>query len=298
MVDRSTIRPHMEVRGPDGTTLGRVDDLDGERIKLTRNDSPDREHHYVPLSAVERVDEHVHVNQSRETIYGATSAAGTSTSTASTAASGDAGNGPLPPVLNRQVEGARPRGNYYLPWIVGAIGLLLLLLLLTRCLGDRDRSEVVTPPVATETMTGTTTNATEVVAATPTAGVSALGGYLGRTEAAPRTFTFEKLNFDTAKSTIRSDDEAEIRAIAATLKQYANARVRVIGYADARGSAPANAQLGQARADSVKAALVAQGIAGDRIETGSGGESAPVNSNASAGGQAENRRTELVVLAR
>jgi hypothetical protein len=52
----------MEVRAADGSHVGTVDGLDGERIKLTRNDSPDGEHHYVSVSSVERVDEHVHLS--------------------------------------------------------------------------------------------------------------------------------------------------------------------------------------------------------------------------------------------
>ena len=130
------------------------------------------------------------------------------------------------------------------------------------------------------------------------AGTSGLGGYLAGTEAAPRTFQFEKLNFDTAKSDIRPVDADEVNAIAAVLKQYGTARVRIAGYADARGPSAANLALGKARADSVKAALVAKGIDGARIETISGGENDPVDTNATASGQAENRRTELVVIAR
>ena len=61
MVDASSIQPHMEVLGADGSHMGTVDGVDGDRIKLTRKDSPDGQHHYVPLDAVERVDEHVHL---------------------------------------------------------------------------------------------------------------------------------------------------------------------------------------------------------------------------------------------
>ncbi|HEY0148054.1 MAG TPA: DUF2171 domain-containing protein [Allosphingosinicella sp.] len=61
MVDASSIQPHMEVRGADGSHFGTVDGVEGDRIKLTRKDSPDGEHHYLDLGSVERVDEHVHL---------------------------------------------------------------------------------------------------------------------------------------------------------------------------------------------------------------------------------------------
>ncbi|QQV78824.1 OmpA family protein [Sphingomonas aliaeris] len=177
------------------------------------------------------------------------------------------------------------------------LGLLALLFALSRC----NREE----PVAVAPAPAPTAAPTEVVAATPNAarsnalvGTSGLGAYLGGTEALPRTFTFEKLNFDTAKSDIRAADAAEIDQVATTLKQYGTAKIRIAGYADSRGSDPVNMALGKARANSVKNALVAKGIDAGRIETVSGGESDPVDTNASAGGRFENRRTELVVTAR
>ncbi|NTS66744.1 OmpA family protein [Sphingomonas sp. HHU CXW] len=176
-----------------------------------------------------------------------------------------------------------------------ALGILALLFALSRC-NREDTAAVAPAPTATPT---------EVVAATPNAGsadalvgTSGLGTYLAGTEPLPRTFTFEKLNFDTAKSNIRPADAAEVNEVAATLKQYPNARIRIAGYADARGTDAANMALGKARADSVKSALVAQGINAGRIETVSGGETNPVDTNATAGGRFENRRTELVVTAR
>lgn len=61
MAEASRISAHMEVRAADGSRVGIVDGVEGERIKLTRKDSPDGEHHYVELAAVERVDEQVHL---------------------------------------------------------------------------------------------------------------------------------------------------------------------------------------------------------------------------------------------
>lgn len=61
MTDASRISADMEVRAADGSHVGTVDGVEGDRIKLTRKDSADGEHHYVELSGVERVDEHVHL---------------------------------------------------------------------------------------------------------------------------------------------------------------------------------------------------------------------------------------------
>ena len=56
---------HMDVIGSDGTKVGTVDHLDaGERIKLTKNASPDGQHHFIPLSWVDHVDQHVHLTKS------------------------------------------------------------------------------------------------------------------------------------------------------------------------------------------------------------------------------------------
>ena len=61
-MDASNIEKHMEVLGSDGSHVGTVDGVEGDRIKLTRKDSPDGEHHYVGLDQVERVDAHVHLS--------------------------------------------------------------------------------------------------------------------------------------------------------------------------------------------------------------------------------------------
>ena len=214
---------------------------------------------------------------------------------------------------NHPNDGAPPKNVHvgaekktkWLPWVLLALGLLALLLGLRSCRNNDDA--VLTAPVATAPVepvpaTPAVTPAPVAAPATGTAavlpGTSAVGGYLAGTEALPRTFVFEKLNFDTAKSDIREADREELNTLGSLLKQYPNSRIRIVGYADARGAAPANATLGKDRAESVRAALVAQGIPAERLETASGGETDPVDTNATATGMAENRRAELIVLAR
>jgi hypothetical protein len=59
----SDIQPHMEVISSCGCKMGKVDHLEGNAIKLTKNDSPDGQHHFVPVGWVTRVDEHVHLSK-------------------------------------------------------------------------------------------------------------------------------------------------------------------------------------------------------------------------------------------
>lgn len=58
MADLTRIQPHMEVIGADGAPLGTVDGVEGDRIKLTKQDSGSHEghHHYVPGNLVATVE--------------------------------------------------------------------------------------------------------------------------------------------------------------------------------------------------------------------------------------------------
>jgi hypothetical protein len=62
----SQIREHMDVISSDRKTVGKVDHLEGtDKIKLTKQSSPDGEHHhFIPVSWVDHVDQHVHLNKS------------------------------------------------------------------------------------------------------------------------------------------------------------------------------------------------------------------------------------------
>lgn len=205
---------------------------------------------------------------------------------------------------NKRTDGAPPthvhiedKKTNWLAWILLGLGILALLFALSRC--NRDDTVAVAPTAApTEASNEVVAQTADAPAATALAGTSGLGAYFAGNEPAPRSFTFEKLNFDTAKSDIRPADAEEVNAVATVLAKYPSSRIRIAGYADARGASAANTALGKARANSVKAALVARNIDGGRIDTVSGGESDPVDSNATASGQAENRRTELVVTQR
>jgi hypothetical protein len=62
MVDATQIKEHAEVIGADGVHVGTVDHVDGDRIKLTKNDSPSTEdgqgqkHHYLPIGLIAEIE--------------------------------------------------------------------------------------------------------------------------------------------------------------------------------------------------------------------------------------------------
>ena len=57
------IREHMPVVCSNGVQFGVVNKVEGQFIKLTAKDSPDSEHHWIPLEWVTFVDNQVHVDR-------------------------------------------------------------------------------------------------------------------------------------------------------------------------------------------------------------------------------------------
>ena len=57
------IREHMPVIASCGRKMGVVDHMDGQAIKLTKADSKDGLHHFIPLGWVASVDDAVHLNR-------------------------------------------------------------------------------------------------------------------------------------------------------------------------------------------------------------------------------------------
>ena len=56
MFEKLRIKPHMEIADASGEHIGTVDEVEHARLRLTRSDSGDNMHHYLPIDAVERID--------------------------------------------------------------------------------------------------------------------------------------------------------------------------------------------------------------------------------------------------
>jgi len=138
------------------------------------------------------------------------------------------------------------------------------------------------------------------------AATSGLGGESAQgagTTTAPLTAQQQALAAIQQKNVVYFEyDSAEIRqeyvpvvaAHAQYLVKYPTARVRLEGHTDERGSREYNIGLGERRAQTVRRALQAQGVAESQITTVSYGEERPAVEGSDEAAYAQNRRVELV----
>ncbi|MGQ7939034.1 OmpA family protein [Paraburkholderia sp. D1E] len=104
----------------------------------------------------------------------------------------------------------------------------------------------------------------------------------------------ESALFEFGKSEVRGDAVAVINRSAVLLNR-SKKPVLVEGYTDNVGTLDYNQQLSEARATAVGYALVARGVALNRIRTKGYAYNNPVASNDTPEGRTLNRRTEIVV---
>lgn len=108
-------------------------------------------------------------------------------------------------------------------------------------------------------------------------------------------FELDRIQFESGSASLRPGSRAQLRDVAAILKAYPAVKLEIGGYTDDTGDPAANQQLSQARAESVRGALVAEGVAADRLEAEGYGERHPIASNDTMEGRARNRRIALRV---
>ncbi|MHB8734967.1 MAG: OmpA family protein [Terriglobales bacterium] len=101
--------------------------------------------------------------------------------------------------------------------------------------------------------------------------------------------------FDSGKYTLRPAAREKLAKISGVLLTYPGLKLAVEGHTDSVGTDLLNQELSQKRADTVRAYLIAQGIAPDGITSQGFGKANPVASNDTAAGRQLNRRVELII---
>ena len=105
------------------------------------------------------------------------------------------------------------------------------------------------------------------------------------------------VKFKSAKYKLTDEDTQRLTEFADKLKtDNKNVYLEIQGHTDAAGSPDYNRRLGEERAEAVRVFLNQHGVALNRMNTISYGETAPVADNKTKSGRAQNRRVQIVVL--
>ena len=125
-----------------------------------------------------------------------------------------------------------------------------------------------------------------------------LASFMAGTAATPARFTLVPLNFEFASTQLTPGSMPTLDEVAAILRAYPNATVRVESYTDSVGTAASNLDLSRDRSETVKGLLGGKGIDPGRVATAGLGQENPIASNETESGRAQNRRTDIVVTGR
>jgi OOP family OmpA-OmpF porin len=105
--------------------------------------------------------------------------------------------------------------------------------------------------------------------------------------------TLRGVNFQLGKAVLLPISRDILEEVARSLVANPQVRVEVAGHTDSTGSRAVNERLSLARAESVKAYLIENGVGAGQLEVQGYASTQPVASNKTASGRAQNRRVEL-----
>ena len=174
-----------------------------------------------------------------------------------------------------------------------AVAVAVLALGLAACSKPKqvqpDTSSTTTPPADTS---GASTSGLGTDAGAATAG--AMSDAQKQALAALQSQNVVYFEYDSSE--IKPEYDAVVTAHAAYLNRYKAAQVRLEGHTDERGSREYNITLGERRSQTVKRALMLQGVQEAQIATVSFGEERPAAAGTDETAWSKNRRVEIVYI--
>lgn len=109
-------------------------------------------------------------------------------------------------------------------------------------------------------------------------------------------FSFDRLYFETGKSTLTAESQLQLKNIYAILKAYPSVNLKLGGYTDSDGDDVMNQKLSAARANTAKMELQKLGVGAARLTAEGYGESHPIcPANDTPECKAQNRRIDVRV---
>lgn len=215
-------------------------------------------------------------------------------------------------------EPEKKKGKGWLTWLILILLLLLLLFLWRSCRHNRTNDMYYEPVEVTDTVTTTiepvntaySRNMTELTLPNGVRLHAYEGGieeeildFLNSDNFADASddelrehwFEFDNINFKYGSSTeLMGDSQEQLDNIASILKYYKNAKIKIAGFADRRGSEEANMALSQERAKTIEAMLDKAGVGAQVVKTeGYGEEYAVYSENAPDSERREDRDIAL-----
>jgi outer membrane protein OmpA-like peptidoglycan-associated protein len=109
----------------------------------------------------------------------------------------------------------------------------------------------------------------------------------------PRTVTLRGVTFMSGRDELSPSSLVVLDEVAKQLVAVPELKIEIAGHTDSKGTRIRNIRLSLARAESVRAYLVMQGVPAERLTARGYGPDKPVASNAGPNGRAMNRRVEL-----
>ena len=106
----------------------------------------------------------------------------------------------------------------------------------------------------------------------------------------------ESVAFNSGSANLKEESFESLNQVVELLKSNPELRLKLSGYTDNSGNAQSNLALSKQRAAAVKAYLVSQDVAADRLEAEGYGIANPRADNSTAEGRALNRRVELSII--
>ena len=103
--------------------------------------------------------------------------------------------------------------------------------------------------------------------------------------------------FDVNKYELKPESQVELEKVVQLLLENPNLKIEISGHTDNVGKPADNLVLSNNRAKAVVSFLVSKGIAINRLVAKGYGETKPVADNGTEQGRADNRRTEVKVIA-
>jgi outer membrane protein OmpA-like peptidoglycan-associated protein len=114
--------------------------------------------------------------------------------------------------------------------------------------------------------------------------------------AAGEKIVLKNIFFASGSSKLEETSLAELKKLFDFLKSNPSLKIEIGGHTDDVGADDANLKLSQERANAVKAFLLENGIAEQRVTSKGYGETKPVSPNTTDEGRKQNRRTEFSIL--